>query len=218
VLELARSFARASGQRVEFIFASVGAVHKRIASGERADLAIGTSEGIEALVRLGPGIDGTQAVIARSALALAARPGALALDVAGREAVVRALSSARSIAAPDPRAGVPGGAQVAELFDALQLTEDLQPRIRWLLDPREAAKRVASGEVELAVAAMNDLVGAAGVEVAGPIAEPMTRAITYAAVISRSATDRDRARAFIDHLRAKEAANVFRRAGYVSAQ
>ena len=218
VLELTRSFARASGQRVEFVFASVGAVHKRIASGERADLAVGTSEGVEALVRLGPGVDGSQAVIARSALALATLPGRLAPSVAGAQAVARALLSARSIAAPDARAGVPGGAQVAELLKELQLTEALQPRMRWLFDAREAGKRVASGDVELAVAAMNDVVGVAGVEVVGPITEPMTHATVYAAVITRSAANPEGARAFIVHLRAPEAASVFRRAGYVAAE
>ena len=201
-----------------FIFASVSAVHKRIASGERADVAIGTQDGIEALVRLGPGVDGTQAVIARSVLALAWRSSAPAPTIGEPASLASVLAAARSIAAPDARAGVPGGAQVVELLERLQLADTLQSRMRWQLDAREAPKRVAAGEVEFALAALNDLITAAGVEVSAPIAEPKTNAIVYAAVVVRSASDREAARNFIRHLRSREAADALRKAGYVAIE
>jgi molybdate transport system substrate-binding protein len=216
VLELARSYAKASGDRVEFIFASVGSVHKRIAGGERADVAIGTLEGVEALIKLGPGVEGSQAPIARSVLAIGVRPGRLRAGIETAESLAQTLEAARSIAAPDPRAGAPGGAQVAELLERLQLSAALDAKLTWVLDPREAVKRVASGEVDLALAMMSDLGGSAGIDVLGPIMEPATRGLIYAAFIPRAAARPDRARSFVAHLRTAEAEQVFGRTGYAS--
>ena len=216
VLELARTYARATGDRVELVFASVGAVHKRVAGGDRADVAIGTLDGVEALVKLGPGIAGSEVPIVRSVLAVAVRPGTLRVGIESAEVLAQSLASARTIAAPDARAGVPGGVQVAELLEHLQLSAALGPKLRLVLDARDAAKRVAAGEVDLALAMMSDLLGSANVEVIGPITEPPTRGIVYAVVITRVAAMPERARRFVTHLRTVEAQRVFARAGYAA--
>ncbi|MCC6534683.1 MAG: molybdate ABC transporter substrate-binding protein [Burkholderiales bacterium] len=218
VLELARSFARGSGQRVEFIFASVGAIHKRMASGERADVAIGTGEGVDALVKLGPGIDGTQTPIVHSVLAIALPADRRAVNVESASDVTQLLRDATSIVAPDPRLGVPGGAQVQELIERLGLTEELSGRIRWLADAREVAKRVASGAAALGIATLSDIAGVPGVSVAGPLRAPATRGVVYAALVIKSSTAAEQARGFIAHLRTAEAAEAFRKAGYGAAQ
>jgi molybdate transport system substrate-binding protein len=218
VLELARSFARSTGHRVEFVFASAGAIHKRVAHGARADVAIGSVEGIDALVKLGPGTPGTQAIIARSALAIAVRSGALTIDASDRDDVERALRAAGSIGLPDARLGVPGAAHVTELLQALQLEAELLPRIRWLSDGRDAGKRLAAGAIELALAPMSDLVGIAGVTVIGPITAAATQATVYAAVVPKTAHQAEAGRDFIAHLRGAEAAKTLRRAGYLPAE
>ncbi len=218
VLELARSFARSTGHRVEFVFASAGAIHKRIAHGERADVAIGSAQGIEALVKLGPGTAGTQAVIARSTLAIAIPSGAPAIDASDRDEVVRALRAARTIGVPDARLGAPGAAHVAELLEGLQLAAELQSRLRGLSDGRDAGKRLAAGDMALALAPMSDLVGIVGVSVIGPITAAATRATVYAAMVPKTASQPELGRSFIEHLRGVEAAKSLRRAGYLQAE
>lgn len=218
VLELARSFARSTGHRVEFVFSSAGAIHKRIAHGERADVAIGSAEGIEALVKLGPGTAGTQAIIARSTLAIAMRAGTSTIDADDRDDIGRALRAARSIGVPDARFGAPGAAHVAELLQGMQLSAELQSRIRGLSDGREAGKRLAAGDIELALAPMSDLVGIAGVTVIGPITATATQATVYAAVVPKTAHQPELGRSFIAHLRSAEAAKSLRRAGYLPGE
>jgi len=218
VLESARAYARSTGQRVEFVFSSAGAIHKRIAHGERADVAIGSAEGVEALVKLGPGTAGTQAIIARSTLAIAVRSGAPKIDADERDEVVRALRAARSIGVPDARMGAPGAAHVAELLREMQLAAELQSRIRGLSDGRDAGKRLAAGDIELALAPMSDLVGITGVVVIGPIGAAATHATVYAAVVPKSAQQPEFGRSFIAHLRGAETAKSLLRAGYLPAE
>jgi molybdate transport system substrate-binding protein len=215
LVESARSFARSSGHRLEFIFASLGAVHKRIATGEHADVVIGGAEGTEALVKLGRGIEGSRMLLVRSALALVVRSAAGEVGVDDAGAVAAALQGARTLAMPDASLGSPGGAQAAELLEQLGLTEALRERTRRVADAREVARRVAAGTSDIGIGAMSDLVGASGVRVIGPIIEPRTRGIVYAAVVARASAQPEVARAFIAHLETPSAQAILRQAGFL---
>ena len=214
VLEVARVFARGGGHRIEFIFAGVGAIHKRVASGETADVAIGTAEGVDALQRLGRAVPGSEAAIARSVLALAVRHAAPGVSAVDADALVRTLRDAASLVYPDASLGTPGGGQVTELLDRLGLTAELKARSRLVADAREVARRVAAGSAQLGIAHMNDIIGAQGVVAVGPLNDPATRALVYAAVVvQRSASD-EAGRAWVRFLTGAEAKAAFRAAGF----
>jgi len=217
-LELARSYARASGHRVEFVFASVGAIHKRVATGERADVVIGATEGIAALVKLGSADAGSQAEIVRTALALIALAPAALPAPDQTDAVERALLSAGSFGVPDARRGAPGGAQASELIDALPSAAALRPKIRGIAGGAEAVKLLAAGAIDLALVAMSEVAATPGIALAGPITQPPTRGISYAAVVPRTAQQAELGRAFIAHLRSPAAAKLFRLTGYLAAE
>lgn len=217
-LELARSYARASGDRVEFVFASVGAIHKRVATGERADVVIGAAEGIAALAKLGAVDAGSQAEIARTALALIARAPAALPAPDHADAIERALGSAQSLGVPDAARGVPGGAQAIELIDALPTAEAVRPKIRWLASGTDAMKLLASGAIDLALVSMSEVAGTPGIALAGPITQPPTRGLSYAAAVPRGAPRAELGRAFIAHLRSPAAAKLFRQAGYLAVE
>jgi molybdate transport system substrate-binding protein len=215
ILDLARTFARSSGHRIEFVFASVGAVHKRIASGERADLMIGTLQGTRALIGLGRAIEDTQTPLVRSGLALlltAARAGMTADD---GEAISAALTDATSIVIPDARRGAPGGAHAEEWLVQLGLAEAVRPKLRRAADARDIAKQVASGAAELGVATMSDVVSSASIVVLGPLPESQPFGIQYAAVMVRGANQPEAVRAFLANLRSAAAEAIFRKAGYL---
>jgi molybdate transport system substrate-binding protein len=217
MLELARAYARTSGQRVELVFASIGAVHKRTALGEYADVVIGGSEGVGALVKLGSAEAGSRLDIARTALALAGRAGGGLHAADDAASLARVLKAAASLGVPDPGRGVPGGAQAMELLERLRLSEALQPRIRWLNSAAEAGKLLAAGRIELALVAMSEVVGMTGISIVGPLVAPPTQGLVYAAAVPRSARNPELGRAFIAHLRSPAAAGTLRQAGYLPA-
>lgn len=218
VLELARSFVRSHGHKLELVFASVGAIHKRIATGENTDVVIGTMQGVDALVRLGRGLEGTDAVIARTALALALRRETPAPDNTTADALAQRLRTAASLVLPDSGVGAPGGVQVEEWLDRLGIVAEIKPRIQLVGDAREVVKRVASGAAEIGIAAMSDLVGVTDVIAFGPLLEPPTSGVSYAAVVSRRSASTEAARVFIGYLTTREAQAVFRAAGFAPAE
>ncbi|MCC7080641.1 MAG: substrate-binding domain-containing protein [Burkholderiales bacterium] len=215
VVESARQFARAGRHRIEFVFASVAAVHKRIATGERADVVIGTAHGIDALIRLGRGIEGSRVPLVRSALALALPAGEAVPDIRDPIALAAVLQRAHVLVVPDASLGVPGGAQAAQLFERLGLTEQLRERTRFVVDAHEVGTRVAAGRADVGVGAMSELVSVPGIALLGPITEPRTEGIAYAAAVVRTSANAELARAFIAHLRLPESQALFRKTGYL---
>lgn len=218
LLELARSYSRDTRHRVEFVFASVGAIHKRAAMNERADVVIGGTEGITALVKLGSADAGSQTEIARTALALVGREPASMPAPDDAEAVERALRAAGSLGVPDVQRGVPGAAQALELIDGLPAADELRTKIRWLVGGTEALKPLASGAIDLALVPMSEVAAAPGLKLAGPITSPPTRGVAYAAAVPRLAQQPELGRAFIAHLRTPAAAKILRQAGYLAAE
>ncbi len=214
VLELARTFVRSSMHRVEFIFASVGAIHKRVATGESVDIVIGTAQGVDALVRLGRAVEGSDATIAHTALALATHRNATAPGVATGEALARTLRDAASLVQPDAGRGVPGGGQASELMQRLGLAAELKEKTYFVSDAREVVKRVAAGVSEIGIAAMSDIVGTQDVVATGPLIDPPTVGVSYAVALVRRTAFAETGSAFIGHLLSTEAKSVFRAAGY----
>jgi len=214
VLEAARAYARVTNHRVEFVFASLGSIQKRVASGEQTDDVIGSAEGIEALVKLGVARAESSATIARTALVFAARSAVSMPNVGDVDHMRRAIESAAVLGVPDPARGVPGAAQAGELLHALALSGEARSRIRWLGGGPEAAKSLQSGRIGLAVLWMSDVAGVPGIEISEPIVVVPTRSTSFAAAVPRSAKQPEIGMNFIAHLRSAESAKSFLRAGY----
>lgn len=214
MLEAARSYARATNQRVEFVFASVGAIQKRIAMGERADVVVASAAGVAALVALGVAQADSHAMFAQTILALAARPGVTLPNVADEDALRRAFESVAALGVPDSRRGAPGASQANELLHTMGLSGDARSRIRWLGSGTEAVKLLQSGGIDLALLWMSDVAGVPGIEVSGPVVAVSTQGAAYAAAVPRSATVPQSGISFIAHLRSAEVAGILKRAGY----
>jgi len=216
VVEIARAYARSTGHRVEFVFASLGAIHKRAAMNERADVVIGSAEGIDALVKLGMAHAQGRVLVARSALAIVMREPGRATPADTMEAVEGMLGAAGSIGLPDVQRGVPGGVQAVELIDGLPSAAALKTKIRWLTSAAEAAKRLAGREIDLALLPMSDVRELAHLKIVGPITQPATQGIAYAAAVPRSATHVEIGHAVIAFLKTQAAAKLLQQAGYLA--
>jgi molybdate transport system substrate-binding protein len=130
------------------------------------------------------------------------------------EALARTLRDATSLVYPDAGLGAPGGGQVAELLERLGLTAELKAKSRLVADAREVAKRVAAGSAQLGIAHMNDIVGAPGVVAVGPLDDPPTTGVVYAAVVVRRSSSPEASRAWVRFLNGAGAQSAFRAAGY----
>jgi ABC-type molybdate transport system substrate-binding protein len=217
MLEAARAYARSTDHRVQFVFASLGALQKRVAMGERADVVIGSAQGVEALVRLGMAREESRVEIATTILAFAVRRGTPLPSIADAQEMRGAVESAAAVGVPDEARGAPGAAQVNQLLQALQLSAEVRSRLRRLGGGAEAVKLLHQGVIDLALLWMSDVAGVAGIETSAPILIVPTQGVTYAAAVPRSAPEPELGRSFIAHLRSTDSAQAFARAGYRAA-
>ncbi len=191
----AEGFAHENGQELDMFFGPVGALQGRIAGGETADIAILTAPVLEAFQK-----QGTLAGrwdLGRVGVGVAMREGAARPDISTPEAFKKALLAARSIALTDPVVGGTAGIYVASLIEQLGLADALKAKTRLQKDGFYVAEAVASGEAELGMTQMSEIVAVKGAAVAGPLPPPLQVVTTYSAGIFTGSARQDAAHAFL---------------------
>jgi molybdate transport system substrate-binding protein len=210
---LAPEFERRSGYTLHISYDPAQVMLRRIAAGETADLAILGTAAIDTLAAEGKIDAGTRRTLARCGVGLAVRAGAPKPDVSTVEALKKTLLETRSIIYTTEGAS---GIHFARVVEALGIADAIEAKAHRQTGGL-VAERLATGEVELAVQQIPELLAVEGVELVGPLPEPLqTRSVTTAGVFTR-AEQRAGAQAFIDFLRTPEAAEVFRRLGHEPA-
>jgi molybdate transport system substrate-binding protein len=210
---LAPEFERQSGYTLRISYDPAQVMLRRIAAGETADAAILGSGAIDTLAAEGKIDAGTRRTLARCGVGLAVRAGAPRPDVSTVDALKKALLETRSIIYTSEGAS---GIHFARVIEELGIADAIQAKAHRQTGGL-VAERLVSGEVELAVQQIPELLAVDGVELVGPLPEPLqTRSVTTAGIFT-GAQQRAGAQAFIDFLRTPGAAEVFRRLGHEPA-
>jgi len=207
VLEaLLPEFQTVSGHKVELDNATAGALAKRIEGGEAFDLAIITPAVIDDLASKGK-IGGGRVDLAKVGIGVAVKQGAPAPDISTVEALKATLLSAKSVAYIDPKAGGSSGVYFDRLLDRLGIGEAVRAKAR-LKSGGYVAELVASGDAELAVHQMSEILPVKGVTLVGPLPAPVQNTTVYAAGIGAAAREPAAAKALLEHLTGPGAASV----------
>lgn len=193
VRALCAQFARATGDTVDLRFEVNPDVVKKAEAGEAFDVAVGNPPTVERLIQSGKVVAGSRADIGSSGLAVAVKAGAPKPDIATVDAFARALIAAKAVAFPAEGAS---GLYFVSLVDRLGLKDALQGKLRPMA-AEDCVEIVARGEADLVVVVATRITGVAGVEVVGPIPEPLQTTIGFAAGVSAAAKEPDAARALI---------------------
>ena len=207
VLEaLLPEFETSTGHKVALDNATAGALAKRIAGGEAFDLAIITPAVIDEAARRGK-IAGPRVDLAKVGIGVAVKEGATAPDISTVEAFKQALLAAKSVAYIDPKAGGSSGISFDGLIDRLGIGADVRAKAR-LKAGGYVADLVASGEAELAVHQISEILPVKGVRLVGPLPAEIQNTTVYAAGLGASAQQPVAAKALLDHLAGAPAAAV----------
>lgn len=212
--ELGAQFERTSGHTLVAAYGPSGALTKRVAEGETADLVILGGGGLETLVKQGK-VTGSGTDVARSMIGLAVAKGAPKPDISTPEKFKAVLLAAKSVAYTDPASGGASGAYLGKLFDKMGLTDLLKPKAKLAAGGPNgyAGSFVAKGEAEIAMQPIPELMAVPGLDVVGPLPGDFQNVTTYMAGVPAGARQVDAARALIQLLTAPAAASVYRTYG-----
>jgi molybdate transport system substrate-binding protein len=194
---------------IEADFAPTVALLERLRGGETADIAILTAQGIDDLIAQGIIRAGTRTDIARSFVGLAVRAGAPKPDIGSVGALKTALLAARAVAYS--RIGA-SGLFFAALLDRLGIAASVNTLV---VPSGFTAERLVTGEADLAVQQISELMMVPGIEVVGPLPpEIQTVAIFSAGLLTQSAE----AAALLRFLASPAVAPILQRTGLEPAE
>jgi len=211
VLELVPAFEKETGHKAVIDNDTAGGLSKRILGGEAFDLVVVTPGVIDELIGKGKVAAG-RAVLARVGVGVAVKDGAPLPDISSPGALRSALLAAKSVAYIDPASGGSSGPFVVGLFEKLGIASEMKPKTK-LKNGGYVADLVASGEAELGLHQISEIMPVKGVRLAGPLPAEIQNYTTYAAGVAANTTQPDAAKAMIRLLSGPEAADVLKRRG-----
>jgi molybdate transport system substrate-binding protein len=209
--ELAPKF-EAAGHRLSIAYAPSGAIAKRVAEGETADLLVSTPAGIDGLIKGGRVLDGTNTPIANSPMGVAVLKGAPKPDISTPEAFKRALLAAKAVAYTDPGSGGASGAHMAKVLERLGIANEVNAKAK-LGRGTPVANFLVSGEADIAIQQLPELIHVKGAEIVGPLPGELQNVTTFAAGIPAGSGQADAAKALIRFLQSPESGAVMKKYG-----
>lgn len=211
VLALVPQF-ESQGHKVTVENDTAGGLTKRIEGGEVFDVAVITPGAIDGLIAKGKVAAGTRTNLSRVGIGVMVKEGASKPDIGNVEAFKQALIAAKSISYVDPESGGSSGIYLAGLFEKLGIADALKPKTK-LKRGGLVADLVTSGDAELGLQQISEIVTVKGVTLAGPVPAEVQNYTTYAGGVSATTKEADAAKALIGLLGGPSAATVLREKG-----
>jgi len=180
----------------------------QLARGVAADVVILSREGLTELIAAKRIAAGTDVDLAQTPIGVAVRAGAPKPDVSTVDAFKRVLLAAKSIAVPSSTSGI---FLMNDVFPRLGIAQkiNVKPTPRG----KGAAAMVASGEADIAVMPVSEIMHAPGVDFAGVIAEEIQLHQVFAAAVVAGSKELDAAKRLIAFLASERAAATIRSSG-----
>ena len=200
-------FEAAHGITLDAEFMPTVRLLERIRAGERGDVTILTAEGVDALVA--EGVVARRTDLARSFVGVAVKAGSPHPDIGSTDAFVAALLAARSVAMS--KAGV-SGLYMAGLLVRLGIAEQVRAKAT-ILASGYTASLAASGEVELAIQQVSELLVVDGIEIVGRLPAALGGVSVFSAGLFRESGSPRNGQRLIDALTNPMREPLYRRCG-----
>jgi molybdate transport system substrate-binding protein len=210
---LVPQFEAQSGFRLVISWNTAPVLVKRLQAGETADVLILNRAGIDTMTREGRVLSGSERTLASSATAIAIKAGAARPDISTQEALKRTLLAARAISYTDPAAGGASGIYFAKLLERLGIAAEINAKTTFPPPAGLAADFLLTGEADLAIQQKPELLQVAGIEILGTLPGDLHMVTVFVAGVEASSAHAATAKALIDFLHSRPAAEVLQAKG-----
>jgi len=212
-MQLVAQFERTSGIKVTTgSGASQGTgpqtIAAQLARGVPADVVILSREGLSELIAANRIVPGTDVDLARVPLGVAVRSGAAKPDVGTVEAFKQILLKAKTVVVPASTSGI---WLTTELFPRLGIAGQID--VRAMPRGADATAMVAAGDADVGVLPVSEIVQAAGVDLAGPIAAKIQFVQMFSVAIVAGSAAIEGAKRLIEFLASARACEAIRNSG-----
>jgi len=212
--ELLPAFERANGHTIRASYAPSGALIPRFERGEPVDVFLTDAPALDQLIKQGK-IAGGRIDLCRTGIGIAVRKGAPKPDVSSPEALKRALLAAKTVGHASTAGGSITGGHIMRMFAKLGIADQITPKTRLSMGGPNSrvSVLVSSGEAEIGLQQVSELLDNPEVEVVGMLPAELQQITVYSAGITTSAKAPDAARAMVRALTTPEAVALFKAKG-----
>jgi molybdate transport system substrate-binding protein len=211
--ELASACEQRTGQPVAI--ESVGGVDaaRRVAAGEPFDVVFLASDAIDKLLAAGHALAGSRVDLVRSEVAVAIQQGAARPDLGSEDAVRRAVLAAPTIGYSTG----PSGTALLQLFERWGIADQVKSRTVQAPPGVPVGSLVAKGEVALGFQQHSELMHLDGIDVVGPLPEPVRITTVFSGAVCAAATRPQAVREMLAFMASPETVALKRRCGMDAA-
>jgi molybdate transport system substrate-binding protein len=213
VEKIGANFAKQSGNKLDYVSDTTGALQKRLAAGEKADVVVVTAAGLDALQKENRILPASRVELVRALIGVAVRKGAPSPNLSSADAFKTSLIAARSVSYVNPAAGGTSGTYFEGLMKRMGIADQMKAKIVYRNQGSEVADAVAKGDAELGISFIAELAPNKGVKVAGPLPQEIQSPTDYVAAVTTVSGNQDAARAFIQAMTSPGGGAVFKAAG-----
>lgn len=200
---------QASGGAVDVFWGPTTVIQAKLAAGETTDAVLLTVEAVDALVRDGTLDAGTRVDVATSQLGVAVRHGQARPNLSTEASFRQALLDARSVAFSK---GGASGIYFAGLIERMGIAEPIRAKAT-IIPAGFTAEKLVSGEADLAVQQVSELMVVDGVDIVGPFPPAVQVSMRFSAAAVAGSAARASVEAFLATLRTADAKQAFRDCG-----
>jgi molybdate transport system substrate-binding protein len=217
VTALIPGFEKASGHTVKATFGSGGGTKDRVIKGDAFDVPI-VQPPLAPVVASGHVLKESETALAVAPIAVAVKAGAAKPDISTAEAVKKMLLAAKSITYPNVEGSPAGGAagiSINQTLAKLGIAEAIKLKIKPAPTGFATAKMVASGEAEIGMVFLSEMIHEPGITIVGNLPRDISTPTELVGFLSAHAKDATAARALLAYLSGPEAAAVYKDVGMV---
>ena len=150
-------FEAATGHRLTVTVVETGEIRRRVLGGENFDVIIVPRTAADDLEQRGKIVPGTTVALIRVDFGLAVASDGPRPEVSTPEDLKRTLLAAKTVLITDPKTGGVSGVHFMEVLDKLGITEQMKDKLVAGTGAQFHARRVVSGEADIAVQAEHEI-------------------------------------------------------------
>jgi len=192
--DLAPRCEKTLGQRISTDYGTSTSLLQRVNGGEGFDVAVTTVEAMDDLAKAGKVNAATRTSLGRSGIGIGVRKGASKPDIKTVDAVKRALVSAKSVTYAGDGASRP---HIDAMFKELGITSAMTSKTILEQGSVRAAAKVASGDAELLITLVSEILPAPGVELVGPLPDRFQHYVSFAAAAGKTTSSLEAGKSLI---------------------
>lgn len=179
-------FEQRTGHKVTIENDTAGGLLRRVRAGEKFDLLVMPRPGLIQLSQEGAVIGTSLRPLAKVGIGVAVKKGAPLPEIGSTADFRAALLAARNVAYIDPVAGGSSGIYLAQLFERMGIAQQIKPKAV-LVPGGLVAQRLVTGEADLAVHQISEILAVPGATLVGPLPPEIQNYTVYAGGVSASA-------------------------------